>query len=81
VRAYLERVFMGLAGAVVGYRGMVRGLIQALREELGQAELPVVATGAYARLIAARLPEIRAVRPHLTLEGLRLTWEHRQGRG
>lgn len=70
-----------LAGAVVGYRGMVRGLIQALREELGQAELPVVATGGYARLIAAQLPEIRAVRPHLTLEGLRLTWEHRQGQG
>lgn len=70
-----------LAGAVVGYRGMVRGLIHALREELGQAEVPVVATGGYARLIASRLPEIRAVRPHLTLEGLRLTWEHRQGRG
>jgi type III pantothenate kinase len=36
--------------------------------------LPVVATGGYAKLIAARLPEISAVAPDLTLEGLRLTW-------
>jgi pantothenate kinase type III len=34
----------------------------------------VVATGGYAKLIAARLPEIDAVRPNLTLEGLRLLW-------
>jgi type III pantothenate kinase len=34
----------------------------------------VVATGGYAKLIAARLPEISAVEPDLTLEGLRLTW-------
>ena len=32
------------------------------------------ATGGYAKLIAARMPELTAVRPLLTLEGLRLTW-------
>jgi pantothenate kinase type III len=31
-----------------------------------------VATGGYARLIARRLPEIDAVHPNLTLEGLRI---------
>ncbi|HXD00684.1 MAG TPA: hypothetical protein VN048_15185, partial [Verrucomicrobiae bacterium] len=35
----------------------------------------VVATGGYARLIADKMPEITAVRPLLTLEGLRLVWE------
>ena len=34
----------------------------------------MVATGGYAALIAAKLPEITAVRPNLTLEGLRLAW-------
>ena len=34
----------------------------------------VVATGGYAKLIAAKLPEISAVAPDLTLEGLRLVW-------
>jgi len=32
----------------------------------------VIATGGYAHLIAAGLPEIGVVRPHLTLEGLRI---------
>jgi pantothenate kinase type III len=35
----------------------------------------VVATGGYARLIAAKLPEISATEPDLTLEGLRLVWQ------
>lgn len=64
-----------LIGAVHGYRGLVRELIGELKAELGIARLPVVATGGYAALIARKLPEITAVRPALTLEGLRLTWE------
>ena len=34
-----------------------------------------MATGGYAKLMASKLPEISAVEPNLTLEGLRLTWE------
>jgi type III pantothenate kinase len=64
-----------LVGAVHGYRGLVRELIAELKRELKTKRLPVVATGGYARLIASKLPEISAVEPNLTLEGLRLTWE------
>jgi len=63
-----------LIGAVHGYRGLVRELIIELKRELRAKHLPVIATGGYARLIAAKLPEISAVEPDLTLEGLRLTW-------
>lgn len=63
-----------LIGAVQGYRGLVRELIGELKRELRVKKLPVVATGGYAKLIAARLPEISAVEPNLTLQGLRLTW-------
>jgi len=66
-----------LVGAVHGYRGLVRELISELRRELNARRLPVVATGGYAGLIAARLPDISAVEPNLTLEGLRLVWEKR----
>jgi len=66
-------------GAVHGYRGLVRELIGQLKRELRSRDLPVVATGGYAKLMAARLPEITAVEPLLTLEGLRLTWEAREG--
>jgi type III pantothenate kinase len=64
-----------LIGAVHGYRGLVRELIGALKGELHAKKLPVVATGGYAKLIAAKLPEISAVAPDLTLEGLRLVWQ------
>ncbi len=64
-----------LIGAVQGYRGLIRELIAGLKKTLRAKRLPVVATGGYAKLIAARLPEITAVNPLLTLEGLRLTWE------
>ena len=63
-----------LIGAVHGYRGLIRGLLTELKRELGSKRLPVVATGGYARLIAAGMPEIAAIDPLLTLEGLRLVW-------
>jgi type III pantothenate kinase len=70
-----------LIGAVHGYRGLIRQLVTELKAELRSRRLPVVATGGYGRLIAAKLPEITAVEPLLTLEGLRLVWcAHQQER-
>jgi type III pantothenate kinase len=63
-----------LIGAVHGYRGLIRELLGELRADLRCRRLPVVATGGYAQLISRRLPEITAVRPKLTLDGLRLVW-------
>ena len=65
-----------LIGTVHGYRGLVRELIVELKRELKARNLPVVATGGCSELIAAKLPEITAVRPNLTLEGLRLVWQN-----
>ncbi len=67
-----------LIGAVHGYRGLIRELLLELKRELKCPRLPLVATGGYARLIAAKLPEIVAVEPLLTLEGLRLVWKTRE---
>jgi type III pantothenate kinase len=64
-----------LVGAVHGYRGLIRELIDKLRAELGVEDLPVVATGGYAKLMARGLPMITTVMPELTLEGLRILWE------
>ena len=64
-----------LAGAVFGYRGLVRELIHELKREMKIPHLQVVATGGYAELMAAGLPEISSVEPNLTLEGLRLVWQ------
>jgi type III pantothenate kinase len=62
-----------LAGAVYGYRGLVREILGKLQEVLERDKpLKVLATGGYAELIAAGVPEIHEVQPLLTLEGLRL---------
>lgn len=62
-----------LAGAVYGYRGLVRQILEEIRLELrAGAGMQVIATGGYAELIASRMPEINLVHPHLTLEGLRI---------
>jgi type III pantothenate kinase len=66
-----------LIGAVHGYRGLIKELIAELKSELKAAQLPVVATGGYAKLISRGIPQITAVSPALTLEGLRLLWQQR----
>ncbi|MCE9517960.1 MAG: type III pantothenate kinase [Verrucomicrobia bacterium] len=62
-----------LAGAAIGYRGMIHGLLNALKKELGNpARLRVIATGGDAAWIASGIPEIESVDADLTLQGLRL---------
>jgi type III pantothenate kinase len=62
-----------MSGAIFGYRGLVKEILAKISaESFGRRRAQVVATGGYAQLIAAGLPEIDAVRPHLTLEGLRI---------
>jgi type III pantothenate kinase len=64
-----------LAGAVYGYRGLVREILRTLRKEL-PVDPVVVATGGDARLITRGLPEIKHLAPHLTLDGLRIIAHH-----
>jgi type III pantothenate kinase len=60
------------SGAILGYRGLVREIIARIKAELSLEKVHIVATGGYAKLLAAKLPEIEAVHPNLTLEGLRI---------
>lgn len=59
------------AGAVIGYRGLVREILGTIRSELPVPAL-AVATGGDAELIAAGVPEIDAVDPDITLAGIDL---------
>ena len=60
-----------LSGAVHGYRGLVREILDRVREELpSEAQPTIIATGGYAELIAAGLPEIEVVDSLFTLRGL-----------
>jgi type III pantothenate kinase len=59
-----------LAGAVYGYRGLVRQIVTEIVAKL-DGKVRIIATGSYADLIAAKLPELQIVDLELTLEGLR----------
>jgi type III pantothenate kinase len=61
-------------GAVIGYRGLVKEILSALKRERGMKRAVVVATGGYGDLMARKIPEIDHVNPLLTLEGLRFIY-------
>lgn len=58
------------AGAVFGYRGLVKEIIAKIRAELGGTP-KIIATGGDAALIARGVSEIDVVDPDITLDGLR----------
>jgi type III pantothenate kinase len=69
-----------MSGAVFGYRGLVREILMRLTAEIFPRKKPrIIATGGYAQLIASKLPEIEAVHPNLTLEGLRIVANRNTG--
>ncbi|MCB1133113.1 MAG: type III pantothenate kinase, partial [Verrucomicrobiae bacterium] len=59
------------AGAVFGYRGLVRGILDKIRSEMTGSP-KIIATGGDAALIAKGLPDIQVVDADVTLEGLRI---------
>ena len=61
-----------LAGAAIGYRGMVKGILESLKKELNAPNAHIVATGGDAEWIISGMGERIAVDPDLTLHGLRL---------
>lgn len=74
------------SGAVLGYVGLVSGLLTALRGELIErspagARVTVVATGGYTHQPwLHEVPGIDAVEPDLTLRGIRYAWQAARAR-
>jgi type III pantothenate kinase len=69
------------SGTVLGYIGLVSGLLTALRTELAErsphgSRVTVIATGGYtAEPWLAEVPGIDHVEPDLTLRGIRYAWD------
>ena len=62
------------SGIVFGYVGLVDGLVDRIRAEIGDP-CRILATGGLASLVAPESRTIEAVVPDLTLEGLRILYE------
>ncbi len=64
------------SGVVLGFAGLVEGLVKRLKSELGDAK--VIATGGLAEVIAPATEAIDVVDLQLTLKGLKLIYELNQ---
>ena len=62
------------SGIVIGYEGLVKNMVQAIRKEMNE-ECPAVATGGLSFVITSLKEFFYAVDPHLTLNGLRIIGE------
>ncbi len=62
-------------GARLGYRGMVREVLQSLEKELDASNLPVCCTGGYAGWIFKDWDVAATIDPNLTLKGLGIIGE------
>ncbi len=61
------------SGIVYGYVGLIEGIVDRIRQELGE-KAKVVVTGGYAKLLAKETPVIDEANPNITLVGLRLIY-------
>ena len=59
-------------GAIHGYRGLIRSIVDGVKKSLKTRQLNVITTGGCGNLIATEIPEVTYIRPRLTLEGLRI---------
>jgi type III pantothenate kinase len=66
------------SGLFYGYVGLVEGIVDRMRREMGLAAT-CVATGGLAMMIAHDTPAIDVVDRDLTLQGLRMIWERNRG--
>lgn len=67
------------AGIIYGTAGEVDGIVRALKKEM-QGDPTVIATGGYARAIAAHCSTIDVIDEMLTLDGLRVIYERNKHR-
>ncbi len=66
------------SGVVYGFAGLVDGIVGRMKQELGGAGVPTIATGGFAGLVVPEASTLSRVDPLLTLKGLKLVHERNQ---
>ena len=67
------------SGLLFGYVGLVEGMVNRFRKELG-TNMKVIATGGLAEIVAHETGVLEIIAPWLTLDGLRIIWEMNQSK-
>ena len=65
------------SGLLFGYVGLVEGMVERFRNELG-SQMKVIGTGGLADMLARETDVVQIIAPWLTLEGLRIIWKLNQ---
>ncbi len=65
------------SGLVIGYDGLVRSVVTAIRKELNE-DCPAIATGGLSFVITSLKGFFSSIEPNLTLDGLREIAEHQK---
>lgn len=68
------------SGLMLGYTGLVEGLVNRIKKELGGTAY-VVATGGLANVVAGQTDVIQTVNEHLTMVGLRMIYDLNRKKG
>jgi type III pantothenate kinase len=63
------------SGLVLGYAGLVEGMVNRITKEMGEAK--IIATGGLASLIADETQVIELILPNLTMDGLKIIYDER----
>jgi type III pantothenate kinase len=63
------------AGVLMGYEGLVKGMLAHIQSELNDPQCATIATGGLSSIIPSLRDHFTAIDTHLTLEGLRLVGE------
>ncbi len=67
------------AGLLYGYVGQVEYIVGRMKEEMGEQQVPVVATGGFSHLIAQETKIIDHIDGLLTLKGIRMVYDKNFG--
>lgn len=68
------------AGIYWGMVGLVEGLISRAQHEFKGPDLPVIATGGYAKMIASETAKVSELDSDLVLKGLQIIYRHNQSK-
>ncbi|MHB0915750.1 MAG: type III pantothenate kinase [Thermoleophilia bacterium] len=66
------------SGIVIGFAGLVDGIVTAMKEEIGGEKVGTIATGGIASLVVPHTRTLKRVDPLLTLKGLKLVHQRNE---
>ena len=63
------------SGLYYGYIGLVKEILHRIKNEMGEENIKIIATGGLSYLMVKEMEDIEGVIPELTLEGIKIIWE------